>query len=391
MSDFDDKYDYDSEEDELQPFKNEDELYPNDFDNFPDINPESNFDDDENTSDTSEKKYEFDLDKLEAIPKNNETKKPFIPGDNNIHKAIETFEQLTQLVFDLEYIANKSRKENKILLELSKKNKIFLETLEGKEKLLDNLQRITNNLSSVVSSSNKIEKAILNIPSNLTKYYSSLKENLEKEKDEYKKEFEKLINSLASNVDIKVLSKNLNEKISSMVDSAGVKNINKHVNELKDITLEINEIVKALSSKEESGLIQNFSRSSKLLNENLKDFNTEINKTLRKPKIINYAILSISSFFIGCSAMFIFMNIDFDNKLESVIFKKRESIENFYKNKIDSLEVENKAYQDYLKKYNTTKDNFGFSYFNDTNKPYFYYKKDLRSFEYENKIYIPIQ
>lgn len=56
------------------------------------------------------------------------------PNDTNIHKAIETFQDLAQLVFDMQHISVQARAENEKLFELSKKNKVILENLEGKEK-----------------------------------------------------------------------------------------------------------------------------------------------------------------------------------------------------------------------------------------------------------------
>ena len=380
MSDFDESYD---DTEELASYNEQDDEQST-FKDFEDISLENNF---QEENDNNSTKHSFDSNTLEAV----KTEKTIItPNDTNIHKAIETFQDLAQLVFDLQHISVQARAENEKLFELSKKNKVILENLEGKEKLLISLEKVTNHLSKILSSSSNIEQAVLNIPTNLSDYYTLLKEQIKQENSIYKKEFEKLIISLSSNIDMDLLSKNFNKKFSSMIENSGIDHVKASVDELTKISKEINSAIATLSDKD-SGLMQNFSDSTTLLNTNLKNFNLEIDKTFKKTKIANYILIGLSSFILSSFIVFLFLNTYFNNKIESVISQKRDSIYNYYKNKIDILESENRAYQDFLKKYNTDKDSFGFSYFNDTNKPYLYFKKNLKSFEHDDKIYIPIQ
>ena len=381
MSDFDDNY----ETEELPPFE-EDSNSEDNFVGFEDISLEGNF----SSVDEEEEnnlKHSFDSNTLEPVKNEKPT---FSPNDTNIHKAIETFQDLTQLVFDLQHIGHEARLENEKLFELSKKNKVILETLNDKENLLNSLEKVTNHLTKILNSSSNIEQAILNIPKNLSDYYTLLQEQIKKENSIYKKEFEKLVTSLAATIDIDLLSKNFNKNFSSLIENSGIEHVKSSVKDLTKISQDINFVVDELSNKE-NGLLKNFSESAIILNNNLKNFNTEISKTFIKTKLINYILVGLSSFLSSSLIVFIVLNNYFNNKVEKVISEKRDSIYSHYKNKIDVLESENKAFQDFLKKYNTDKNSFGFSYFNDTNKPYFYYKKDLKSFEYNDKVYIPIQ
>lgn len=355
MSDFDESY----EGEELPPYNHEDDA-EHDFNDFKDISMENNF---QEENDNNSTKHSFDSNTLEAV----KTEKTIVtPNDTNIHKAIETFQDLAQLVFDMQHISVQARAENEKLFELSKKNKVILENLEGKEKLLNSLEKVTNHLAKILSSSSNIEQAVLNIPTNLSDYYTLLKEQIKQENSIYKKEFEKLIISLSSTIDMDLLSKNFNKKFSSMIENSGIEHVKDSVDELTKISKEINSAITTLSDKD-NGLMQNFSESTTLLNTNLKNFNLEIDKTFKKTKIANYILIGLSSFILSSFIVFLFLNTYFNNKIESVISQKRDSIYNHYKNKIDILESENRAYQDFLKKYNTDKNSFGFSYFNDTN------------------------
>lgn len=369
----------------------------NSFPSFDDIEPDvENNSSSQNLSDDPLKEFpqETPFGTKNRNPLNEDTFE--MPTDNSLKKAFETFEEISLVNLRIQASSDTIVKEIKELLVGTKE---FL----NKEKrdstiILNDYERIHQKIILTIKES----EDFLIKNSSLPKEMALLKEQLENSLNHYMKELsnekekysnmltqtsldvEKAVSNLTKNINLKPIIEKVNKDIGQAVHDSTINKVQQNLENFNEVCSQLE-------------IFSNVLIGDKNKNGVLKEFESIVctfdNKFSNLKKGINF-FGYFGSFLFGTlfATIFTYFIIfsSFEEEKNNNLIKQTENIHQFYKDKIYNLESGNRAYLDFTKRYSIDNSNFGFNYFEDNGKPYFYYPQNAKSFLKDGKIYIKL-
>lgn len=340
----------------------------------------------------------------QETPLEQKSKKPLkeetfeMPTDNSLKKAFETFEEISLVSLRIQASSNTIVEEIKELL-LGAKEFLKREKRDNTI-ILNDYEKIHQRIIVTIKESEEFLIKNKSFPDEM----ALLKEQLENSLNNYMKELsiekekysdlltqtslkiEDSVLKLTKNINLKPIIDKVNKDIGQAVHDSTINKVNQNLENFNDVCTQLEIFSNVLiGDKDRKGVLKEFESI-------VGSFDNKFSNLKKGINFFGYLGSFLFGILIATLCTYFTLYSSFEEEKNNNLIKQTENIHQFYKTKIYNLESGNKAYLDFTKRYSIDKDNsnFGFNYFEDNGRPYFYYPQTAKSFLKDGKVYIKL-